>query len=435
MAIKSILNKIPMRRVLVEIRLAICLLIWWLIIDQIANLSFYGYWPHRLLSNFLVCLLCLAVGFAALYACHFLVRPSSLREQWKHSYMRVYLHSTWGYAFKEAKLALVVVGFAVLSALAGICAWKLSIWQYRYEKQWYILYELVYVLVVLPYAWHLIGKFRRIRLGAEAVAAGNLEVAIDVKGKDAFAALASRMNRMKAGYRAALEEQMKSERLKSELITNVSHDLKTPLTSIINYVDLLKRKDLSPEEVNAYVEVLDRKSLRLKILIEDLFEASKMASGAVELDLRRIDVVSLLNQTLAEFGDTIEDVAPLLRVKIGKPHMYAYLDGNKTQRVFENLIGNARKYSLAGTRIYLSLEENEDRISFRIQNTSSYEIDFAAEELFERFKRADLSRHSEGSGLGLAIARSIVELQGGRIRIDIQGDQFNVLIDFPKQER
>ncbi|TVX96715.1 sensor histidine kinase [Cohnella terricola] len=386
-----------------------------------------------MLWNTLEGLLWLALGSFALFAGHFVVRWSSLQEQWRHSYVRNYLYLPWGYAFKEVKLTLVVVGFAVLSALAGISAWNLT-FRYYYVERWYVLYDIFYVFVVLPYAWNLIGKFHRIRLGVEAAAAGNLQSAIDVKGKDAFTALASRINNMKAGYRVALEEQMKSERLKSELITNVSHDLKTPLTSIINYVDLLKQKDLSPEESSAYVDVLDRKSMRLKTLIEDLFEASKVASGAVELDLREIDVAALLNQTLAELGDNSDDIAPLLRVKIGKPHIYAYLDGNKTQRVFENLIGNARKYSLPGTRIYLSLEETDDRVSFRIQNTSSYEIDFAAEELFERFKRADESRHSEGSGLGLAIARSIVELQGGSIRIDIQGDQFNVLIDFPKHE-
>ncbi len=377
-------------------------------------------------------LLWLALGVAALFAGHLLVSASTLREQWRRSYVRQYVDSTWKYVYLEKNLALVVCGFVLLSAWAGISVWKLSTWHYHAEEKWYLLSVVVYVFVVLPYAWHLIGKFHRIRLGVEAVAAGQLQMAIEVKGKDAFAALASRINNMKAGYRAALEEQMKSERLKSELITNVSHDLKTPLTSIINYVNLLKQKDLTPDEASAYVDVLDRKSLRLKTLIDDLFEASKMASGAVELDIRRIDVAALLNQTLAELGDSIEDIAPLLRVNIGKPHLYADLDGNKTQRVFENVIGNASKYSLPGTRIYLSLEEKGEWIAFRIQNTSSYEIDFAAEELFERFKRADESRHSEGSGLGLAIAKSIVELQGGRIRIDIQGDQFTVMIDFPK---
>jgi len=373
--IKSILNKIPLRRVPFEIRVAACVAIWWFVILRIADLEFYYYWPNLIFRDVLECMLWLAVGGIALFF-------SNLAAPWK-------------IVLKEKNLALVVFGFAALSAGAGISAWKLSTWHNHYEEKWYVLYEVVYVIVILPNAW-------------------------------------TRINNMNVGYRAALEEQMKSERLKSELITNVSHDLKTPLTSIINYVNLLKQKELSPEEARSYVEVLDRKSTRLKTLIEDLFEASKVASGAVELDIRQIDVSALLNQTLAELGDTIDDVAPFIRVKIAQPHIFAFLDGNKTQRVFENLIGNARKYSLPGTRIYISLEEKEDRIAFRIQNTSSYEIDFAAEEFFERFKRADESRHSEGSGLGLAIAKSIVDLQGGRIRIDIQGDQFNVFIDFPK---
>jgi signal transduction histidine kinase len=150
--------------------------------------------------------------------------------------------------------------------------------------------------------------------------------------------------------------------------------------------------------------------------------------------MRQIDVAALLSQTLAELGDAAEaaDEATPLRVKIGSPHVYAVLDGNKTRRVFENLIGNARKYTMPGTRIFIELAETDERVSLRVQNTSSYELDFAAEELFERFKRADESRHTEGSGLGLAIARSIVELQGGAIRIDILGDQFNVTVDFPR---
>ncbi|RKP51705.1 sensor histidine kinase [Cohnella endophytica] len=313
-----------------------------------------------------------------------------------------------------------------------MCAWRLYDWYRSEEEKWLILFEIFYVFFVLPYVLHFVGKFGRIRAGAKEIAEGRLDATIQVGGDGLLSELAGHLNNMKHGYRSALDERMRSERLKSELITNVTHDLKTPLTSIINYVDLLKKKDLSPDQTEAYVGVLDKKSQRLKTLIEDLTEASKMASGAVELDMRTIDVAALLNQALAEFGDQPEENPLPFRVNIASPHIHANLDGNKTWRVFENLIGNARKYSLPGTRVYVYLAETDDRVLFRIQNTSSYEIDFAAEELFERFKRADQSRHTEGSGLGLAIAKSIVELQGGEIAIEIEGDQFNVRIAFPK---
>ncbi|QJD88013.1 HAMP domain-containing histidine kinase [Cohnella herbarum] len=335
----------------------------------------------------------------------------------------------------EYRIALPIVSFALLSAAAGIVGYRLYGY-YRYvDEKWLILYMCFYVLVILPAVLNFAGKFRRLLLETKEITQGNLQAKIEIKGKGPISDLASHINNMKIGYRKALEVQMKSERLKSELITNVSHDLKTPLTSIINYVDLLKKEQPGSEKIGAYVEVLDRKSSRLKALIEDLFEASKMASGTIELDIQRIDVVALLDQAVAEFKDKFEHSSLFLRMKMSKPHIYAYLDGNKTWRLFENLLSNALKYSLPGTRVYVYLDEVDGRVTFQIQNTAQYEIDFAPDELFERFKRADESRHTEGSGLGLAIAKSIVELQGGDIRIEVSGDQFNVLIGFPIEAR
>ncbi|ULO10385.1 HAMP domain-containing histidine kinase [Paenibacillus sp. 19GGS1-52] len=265
------------------------------------------------------------------------------------------------------------------------------------------------------------------------IAEGNIQYTIQETGSGALSRLAGYINNMKLGYQNALVSQVKSERLKTELITNVSHDLKTPLTSIINYVDLLKKEVLHSEKGQSYVLVLERKALRLKYLIEDLFEVSKMTSGTVELDIQTIDVATLLTQAIAEFSFNVGDASLEVREKIAKSPIYANLDGNKIWRVFENLIGNAKKYSLPGTRIYIYLDESTDNIIFKIQNTSVYEIDFAAEELFQRFKRADESRQTEGSGLGLAICKSIIELHGGDIKIEIHGDQFNVLLNLPKQ--
>lgn len=295
---------------------------------------------------------------------------------------------------------------------------------------WYIMF----LLVVMPYMMRKIKQLRTIITGVEQMSQGNFDITLPAKGRGQLSRMAMNINNMKYGLQLSLEKQRVSDRLKTELITNVSHDLKTPLTSIINYVDLLKKEGVSAEQSTHYLEVLDRKTQRLKVLIEDLFEASKMASGATELIWEKVDVSALLTQALAEFSDKIEASSLSFRVNVQSPHMYALLDGKKTWRVFENLIGNALKYALPGTRVYVTLTENIEQVIFIIQNISTHELNFGVEELFERFKRGDQSRGTEGSGLGLAIAKSIVELQGGTLSIEIDGDQFKVIAEFEKRE-
>ncbi|GFZ83125.1 hypothetical protein GCM10008018_31390 [Paenibacillus marchantiophytorum] len=248
-----------------------------------------------------------------------------------------------------------------------------------------------------------------------------------------MADLAGHLNQMQIGFKTLLDKEMRIERLKTELIANVSHDLKTPLTSIINYVDLLKQKDLPSDTIESYVQVVDRKTQRLKVLIDDLLEASKMSSGAVELHMETVNVSSLLSQALAEFSDKIENSEVSFRVQIEHPQITAALDGRKTWRIFENLLSNALKYAMPHTRVHLNLREDHDHVVFTIKNVSAYEIDFEVEELFERFKRGDQSRHTEGSGLGLSIAKSIAELQGGDLQIEMDGDLFKVTVRFKRK--
>jgi len=288
---------------------------------------------------------------------------------------------------------------------------------------------LAYIITIPYYVLKKVSVFNNIFEGSEEIVKGNLNYEIKTKGAGHLSRLANNINNMKEGYKKSLEEQIKSERLKSELITNVSHDLKTPLTSIVNYVDLLKKEDLSKEEIQGYVGILDRKTQRLKVLIEDLFEASKLASGSIKLNIEKVDVAAILRQTLGEFDEKIKASSLKFKVNIPNHKVYAHLDGKKTWRVFENLISNALKYSMPNTRVYIDLVDYNGKITMTIKNISSYEMNFNVEEIFERFKRGDASRNTEGSGLGLAIAKSILELQGGKLNIEIDGDLFKAIVE------
>ncbi len=234
------------------------------------------------------------------------------------------------------------------------------------------------------------------------------------------------------GFQNAVNKELISQKMKTELISNVSHDLKTPLTSIINYVDLLKKEDLTSEKRQEYIKILDQKSQRLKILIEDLFEASKTASGNLELLKEDIDLVALLKQTLGELAEKISMSTLQFKVNMPEEKVVCELDGKRTYRIFENLIGNILKYAAPHSRVYIDYIIEEE-ISIVFKNISAYEMNFTADEIIERFKRGDQSRHTEGSGLGLAIAKNLTELQGGAFNITIDGDLFKVIVKFPKK--
>ncbi len=278
-----------------------------------------------------------------------------------------------------------------------------------------------------------IGYFNRIVLQANELAIGKLGPDVQVPGKSVLATLAGNMNVLKQGVTTLQNEQAKSERLKTELITNVSHDLRTPLTSIITYTALLKKEDVSNEDRIAYVEIIDQKSQRLKVLIDDLFEVSKMASGNVELNKEKVDLVQLLQQTLAEYDNMIKESNLQFRLPNMEIPVYAFVDGQKLFRVFDNLIGNVLKYSLENSRVYITIQTSGDHALISFKNVSKYEISENRDELFERFKRGDSSRHTEGSGLGLAIAKSIVDLHEGHLTIDVDGDLFKVAISLKMQ--
>lgn len=243
--------------------------------------------------------------------------------------------------------------------------------------------------------------------------------------------MAAAVNDLGDGLRHALQEQMKSERMKADLITNVSHDLKTPLTSIINYVDLLKREELHNEKANEYLEVLDQKSQRLKQLTEDLVEASRASSGNVVLDIRRIDVKELLMQTSGEFVERFEARGLQLVENFPQNPQYVDADGRRLWRIIENLFRNVEKYAMPHTRVYLDLINDGDLVAFSLKNISENPLNISPEELTERFTRGDESRSTEGSGLGLSIAKDLTEIQKGTFEIYLDGDLFKVTVSFP----
>jgi len=230
----------------------------------------------------------------------------------------------------------------------------------------------------------------------------------------------------------AVNERMKSERMKTELITNVSHDIKTPLTSIINYTDLIAKENCDNEKVREYSVVLLRQSERLKKLIDDLVEASKASTGNLDIHLTPCDATVFVTQAAGEYAERLAAAQLQLVTKMPENAVSIMADGRRLGRVFDNLMNNICKYSQSGTRVYLTLEDHGGEAVFSFKNTSREELNISEDELMERFVRGDSSRNTEGSGLGLSIAKSLTELQGGSIAVTVDGDLFKVVLHFPK---
>ena len=260
---------------------------------------------------------------------------------------------------------------------------------------------------------------------------GDINAKVEIKGENDITKLAQNINSIGEGLDIAIEKQVKSERMKSELITNVSHDLKTPLTSIMNYIQLInKEENVSPEHIKDYINVIDNKSKRLKVLIEDLFEASKASSGNIELNIEKIDLGQLLRQSIGEMEEKLLENNLDIKLSITEEKMYINADGRCMYRVLENLLSNISKYTLPNTRVYIDLYQHNNNVKLVMKNISAYELNFDPSEIVERFKRGDESRNTEGSGLGLSIARDLVNIQGGEFNIEIYGDLFKSILRF-----
>lgn len=297
------------------------------------------------------------------------------------------------------------------------------------------LYLLLYLLLsaagALLLCRYTVG-FDRLRRGAQKLAAGELACRVETKGMPrGVRTLAEDLGRVSEGAQRALEARMKSERMKTDLITNVSHDLKTPLTSIVNYVELLKKEELHNETAAGYVAVLDRQAQRLKKLTEDVVEASKASSGAINVRLAQLDAAELIRQCAAEYGERFAaaQLTPVLRLPDGP--LLVRADGRLLWRVFDNLLGNAVKYAMPGTRVYFDAEAQHNEALLSVRNISREPLEKSGDELMERFVRGDASRRAEGSGLGLSIAGSLMALQGGTLAVLPDGDLFRADVRLP----
>ncbi|MCC0680283.1 sensor histidine kinase [Clostridioides sp. ES-S-0005-03] len=294
-----------------------------------------------------------------------------------------------------------------------------------------LIYSIVLFKVLSDYSKKTIREYNQLLDVTKKISDGNLEANME-DDLGFFNPIKDELGNIQSGFKKAVDEEVKSQKMKTELISNVSHDLKTPLTSIITYIDLLKDENITDENRKMYIDTLDRKSQRLQHLIEDLFEVSKVNSGDVHLNIVNVDIISLMKQTLLELDDKIAESSLKIKNNFSSEKIILPLDSQRTFRVFENLIINISKYAMPNSRVYIDILETDRQVKIMLRNMSATEIDFSVDDIMERFVRGDKSRNTEGSGLGLAIAKSFVELQGGKMKIDIDGDLFKVTITFNK---
>lgn len=301
------------------------------------------------------------------------------------------------------------------------------------ERNFFLIVLLLLADAVLFYSMLTnVMEKNRLKKGIEEIASGNMGYQIQMKGlRGENKKLAEMINGIGTGLNKAVAEAMKNERLKTDLITNVSHDIKTPLTSILNYVGILRQTDPSDPKVQDYLDILEKKAQRLKTLTEDVVEASKVSSGNISLEYMDIDLVEMIQQTQGELAEKFEARNLTIVLEIPQEPAVVHVDGRRMWRVLENIFGNAAKYAMPGTRVYATLKADETKVSFSLKNVSEHQLNIRADELTERFIRGDISRSTEGSGLGLSIAKSLTTMQGGTFDLYLDGDLFRVDITFP----
>ncbi len=294
-----------------------------------------------------------------------------------------------------------------------------------------VLFFVIEGLIVLAGVCYAALNLNKLRAGGEAIANGNTGYKVDTdKMLFDFKKHGENLNSINESISLAVEKQLRSERMKTQLITNVSHDIKTPLTSIINYVELLKSEELDNDKAEEYIGILDKQAARLKKLTEDIVEASKASTGNIPVELRECSLGMILNQALGEYSEKLTAAGLKPVVNIADEDMHVMADGRLLWRIIDNLLGNICKYAQSGTRVYLDVYREGNKAVMSFKNISKYELNISADELMERFVRGDESRNTEGSGLGLSIAGNLAALQGGKLKLAIDGDLFKATVEF-----
>lgn len=381
-------------------------------IAELAEIYFYGVFT----------LGCFFMGYVSL------IKRIKGRNLWKNSLLRVivrFIYKIYDNRKKTTKTVLLLCGFFLVQGIAVLFRNGVTM----------LLVLLADVGVFYVVLNGLLLK-EKLKKGIEEIALGNMEYQIPLQGlRGENLKLAEMINGIANGFHMAVEEAMKNERLKTDLITNVSHDIKTPLTSIINYVAILKQSDIADPKIQGYLDILEAKAQRLKTLTEDVVEASKVRSGNISLEYMDVDLVEMIQQTEGEMAEKFEARNLKMIVNLPAEPAVVHVDGRRMWRVLENIFGNAAKYAMPGTRVYADLKLEEDTVDLSLKNVSEHQLNISADELTERFIRGDLSRSSEGSGLGLSIAQSLTTMQGGTFNLYLDGDLFRVNIRFPRVKK
>lgn len=381
-------------------------------IAELAEIYFYGVFT----------LGCFFMGYVSL------IKRIKGRNLWKNSLLRVivrFIYKIYDNRKKTTKTVLLLCGFFLVQGIAVL-----------FRNGGTMLLVLLADVGVFYVVLNGLLLKEKLKKGIEEIALGNMEYQIPLQGlRGENLKLAEMINGIANGFHMAVEEAMKNERLKTDLITNVSHDIKTPLTSIINYVAILKQSDIADPKIQGYLDILEAKAQRLKTLTEDVVEASKVSSGNISLEYMDVDLVEMIQQTEGEMAEKFEARNLKMIVNLPAEPAVVHVDGRRMWRVLENIFGNAAKYAMPGTRVYADLKLEEDTVDLSLKNVSEHQLNISADELTERFIRGDLSRSSEGSGLGLSIAQSLTTMQGGTFNLYLDGDLFLVNIRFPRVKK
>lgn len=390
--------------------------------------TLYGYYNYVMNSIPYV----IGGGILAAYTCLMflvgylsLVRRLKAGTMWKNSVLHMIVQFVHQVSINIGSVWKVVIIFGGLFLIHGAA-------QISGHSVLFVILLPIDIVAFVYLVYQTIGK-KKIKQGISQIAHGEIDYKIDTTGLSGEQKeVAELVNVIGTGLNKAVEKSVKNERLKTDLITNVSHDIKTPLTSIINYVELLKQENFEDPKIRRYIEVLEQKSQRLKTLTEDVVEASKVSSGNISLDMMNLNLVEMIQQTSGEFQEkfAVRNLEEVLNLP--EEEAMICVDGRRTWRVLENIYNNAAKYAMEGSRIYADLTVLEDQVLFTLKNVSAYPLNISADELTERFIRGDISRSTEGSGLGLSIAKTLTEMQKGQFELYLDGDLFKVTIRFPR---